>query len=403
MYQRYTAVVDSLQGYNNVMGFFAGNEVSNSVNTTAASAFVKAAVRDTKSYIKNQNYRSIGVGYATYDGDIRDQLAQYFNCGSSSESIDFWGYNVYSWCGDSNYQKSGYADRVKFFENYSVPVFFAEYGCNDVKPRPFTEVGTIFSKPMVDTWSGGIVYMYFQEANQYGLVSVSGNSVSTLDDFNNLSSQLAKVSPTLTNSASYTASFTATTCPSVGPSWSAVASPLPPAPNAALCNCEVPTLACVASTTNEEDYGDIFGYICGAGNYCSGINANATTGSYGALSGCNAKEQLDFVMNRYYVSNQQKLGASACGFSGKASIKPTTSAAGTCLSLVQAAGTNGAGTVASPTGNAAQQSNAAGGASSTSGSGAISNVQSGSSMWTLMTMGAYVAVAVVSGAGMLML
>lgn len=169
LYDRYTSVVDTFQKYNNVLGFFAGNEVSNKPNNTIASAFVKAAVRDVKAYIVQKKYRSIGVGYATNDDDTRTELADYFNCGPQENAIDFWGYNIYSWCGDSSYSKSSYDVRTKEFSTYSVPAFFAEYGCN-TKTRVFSEVGALFGSEMTPVWSGGIVYMYFQEANNYGVL-----------------------------------------------------------------------------------------------------------------------------------------------------------------------------------------------------------------------------------------
>lgn len=173
LFARYTSVVDELSQYNNTIGFFAGNEVSNTVATSDASAFVKAAVRDTKKYIKQKGYRSMGVGYATADvAAIRADMADYFNCGDSDDTIDFWGYNIYSWCGNSTYAESKYQARTEEFANYSVPVFFAEYGCNEVTPRQFTEVKALYGDTMAEVWSGGIVYMYFQEANNYGKKTV---------------------------------------------------------------------------------------------------------------------------------------------------------------------------------------------------------------------------------------
>ena len=176
LYDRYAAVIDSMANYTNTLGFFAGNEVSNAPNNTEASAFVKAAVRDMKAYIVQKKYRPMGVGYATDDDDTRTELADYFDCGPAEDAIDFWGYNIYSWCGDSNYVSSSYGARTQEFSTYNVPAFFAEYGCNkingQVEPRPFTEVPVLFGN-MTSVWSGGIVYMYFQEANQFGKLYIT--------------------------------------------------------------------------------------------------------------------------------------------------------------------------------------------------------------------------------------
>lgn len=174
LFTRYKAVVDSLANYTNVLGFFAGNEVSNQANNTDASAYVKAAVRDTKAYISDKNYRWMGVGYAANDDvDIRDEISSYFNCGDESDSIDFFGYNIYSWCGESDFESSGYNRFIEEFTDYSVPVFFAEYGCNlpdGAAERTFDETTALYSSNMSAVVSGGIVYEYFEETNDYGKI-----------------------------------------------------------------------------------------------------------------------------------------------------------------------------------------------------------------------------------------
>ncbi|GAB7331718.1 hypothetical protein MBLNU13_g03698t1 [Cladosporium sp. NU13] len=371
LYARYAAVIDEMQQFNNTLGFFAGNEVSNQPNNTDASAFVKAAVRDMKAYIKQQDYRPIGVGYATNDdGEIRDQMAAYFDCGDRSEAIDFWGYNIYSWCGDSSYTKSGYDVQTKNFENYDVPVFFAEYGCNQVTPRKFTDVEALYGDKMTPVWSGGIVYMYFQEANNYGLVSVDGDQVSKREDFSYYSSQIATVDPSGVNSNSYSASKTAEACPTEGANWNAKSSPLPPTPNKQLCACMFNSLTCAPkSDISAEDVGELFGTVCGLGDgsQCDGIAANASTGDYGAYSMCNSTEKLGWVMNAYYEAQDSTNQASACDFDGNAATVSAVSPSGACSSLMNEAGSAGTGVVSSkPTATGAGA--AANGGSGESGS-----------------------------------
>ncbi|USP78893.1 carbohydrate-binding module family 43 protein [Curvularia clavata] len=378
LYQRYTGVIDSLSKYKNVIGFFAGNENVSADNQTAAAAFVKAAVRDTKTYIQNQNYRkTLGVGYATADVPSRDDLAHYFACqpgdSGNKTSIDFWGYNVYSWCGDSNYASSSYDERVKFFSNYPVPVFFAEYGCIEglsggPTSRPFTEVSVLYGN-MTNVFSGGIVYEWFMGANNYGLVSLTNNdaSVSPYPDFTSLQSQLASVTPSGTQRSAYTPTNTPPACPSVGGTWLAQASPLPPNVNPQLCACMVDSLQCTYTSNDEDAYQDDFNYICGQNSkYCEGIARNATTGSFGAYSGCDPKDQLAFVANQYYLGQNKR--ADACNFSGRAKTQSAATATG-CASLLSAAGSNGQGSVPTATGKGtAGVSGGNGGAAKSSGS-----------------------------------
>lgn len=172
IFNHFQQVVDSFANYTNVIGFFVGNEVTNNDTNTEASAYVKAAVRDVKQYIKDKKYRAMGVGYAADDdASIRNQIAAYFNCGPTEESVDFFGYNVYEWCGESTFEDSGYNRILNFFKDYSVPVFFAEYGCdkpNGAAGRIFQETGALYAQNMTEVLSGGIVYEYFQEENDYG-------------------------------------------------------------------------------------------------------------------------------------------------------------------------------------------------------------------------------------------
>lgn len=425
LYARYTAVVDSLAKYDNVLGFFAGNEVSNLRNNTNASAFVKAAVRDTKAHIRDRNYRKMGVGYATNDDEeIRDSLPDYFNCGSPEDSIDFWGYNVYSWCGDSDYKRSGYEDRTEEFADYNVPVFFAEYGCNEVRPRSFGDVQALYGDDMTKVWSGGIIYMYFEEANKYGkgdrycslskllihgvgLVSVDGNSASKLPDFTALSSEIAQVTPTGVNSDSYTPSNTqARECPPTGANWNA-SSTLPPTPNQEACSCMLKNLTCVARPgLSDEKMADLFGVVCGKDQAaCRGISKDGATGEYGGVSMCNALEKLSWAFNAYYFNQSPTNRAKACDFDGNAKAQTPASVSGECRPLLSQIGSAGTGTVTS-----APKAGSGGGSRSGSGSGSSSTTSGAAGATTvpslnvgIFQLGAYLVCAVLTGAGMILL
>ena len=402
LFAGYTAVIDEMAQFTNTFGFFAGNEVSNQINNTAASAYVKAAVRDSKAYIKTKGYRELGVGYATNDdAEIRDPLANYFNCGPEEEAIDFWGYNIYSWCGDSSYTLSGFDKRTEEFANYSVPVFLAEYGCNEPRKRTFTEVEAIYGPNMTDTWSGGIVYMYFQEENDYGLVELENGKVSKLPDFDYLATQIAKAKPTNTKMADYQVTNTAVReCPAVNNKWEA-SSTLPPIANSELCDCMMSSLECKAKKgIDAEDIGEQFAYVCGEDpESCIGILSNATTGEYGAYSMCSPSQKLSFAFNQWYLRNEKR--SDSCDFSGNAETQ-SAKVGSSCKPLLDAAGTDGAGTVtARPTsggGSGSGNGEDGGDGESAAGSLRIGEISMGG-----LGLAAYVVGAVLAGAGMIVL
>lgn len=338
LFARYKDVVDEMGRFSNVIGFFAGNEVSNNKTNTEASAYVKAAVRDTKAYIAENSDRWMGVGYAANDDpDIRIDIAHYFNCGPEESAIDFWGYNIYSWCGESNLQDSGYLDQADFFRNYSVPVFFAEYGCNNdgAANRIFEETGALYEDEMTEVFSGGIVYMYFQEANDYGLVKVTGGEAVPNDGFEHLADEHRAADPNGVQEDEYSPDLTPAECPTISEVWK-VSSELPPVPDEQLCDCMMRASPCVrADNLDLEDYADIFDFICSESeSICSAINGNATAGIYGAYSMCSRGAKLDYVLGAYY--DDQDGASDACDFDGGAQTQDVEEAS-SCSDILDAA------------------------------------------------------------------
>jgi len=59
---------------------------------TDSSAYVKAAARDIKAYLKGINSGAL-VGYAAVDGEpaFRDTLADYLTCGDEDIVVDLYG------------------------------------------------------------------------------------------------------------------------------------------------------------------------------------------------------------------------------------------------------------------------------------------------------------------------
>lgn len=310
IWERYKAVIDSMNSYRNVLGFFAGNEVTNDKSNTDASAFVKAAVRDSKNYIEEKNYRRIPVGYSTNDDiETRSSLSKYFICGDVK--ADFYGINMYEWCGYSSFEISGYKERTQEFKNYPVPIFFSEFGCNLIRPRPFTEINALYGPQMANVWSGGIVYMYFEEENKYGVVELAKDKDTPreLEDFEILATSFNNVSPLAISKENYTEILKEKgefniNCPSLSHLWKANER-LPLTPNKEKCECIELTQPCVLLPLEDKtNYKKMFDFICGEVD-CVDIKADGVLGYYGDFSECSVEQKLSVELSKYFLKQEE--------------------------------------------------------------------------------------------------
>lgn len=195
------AIIEAFGNYPNTLLFFAANEVINDEATAQdAPQYIRALTRDLKNYVKNNLKRKIPVGYSA--ADVREVLWDtwnYLQCTDPEDEddmsrADLFALNSYSWCGpEATFETSSYDDLVEGFESSSVPIFFSEYGCIEPAPRYWNETQAIYSNKMSPVFSGGVVYEYTEEENNYGLVKIDGDKARILGDFNRLKNQFARI------------------------------------------------------------------------------------------------------------------------------------------------------------------------------------------------------------------
>lgn len=198
-------IVENFSQYPNTLLYFSSNEILDELSLAeTVPPYMRAITRDLKNYIKNNIDRQIPVGYSA--ADVRDVLwdtFHYVTCSIDDEDddlsrADFFAVNSYSWCGDeATFNTSGFNVLVDGFKDTPVPVFFSEYGCNEVEERPWTEVPVIYGEEMYDVFSGGVVYEYTMEDNNYGIIQLPNatfdGDATLLGDYSRLREQFSKV------------------------------------------------------------------------------------------------------------------------------------------------------------------------------------------------------------------
>jgi hypothetical protein len=124
--QRVFSTVDLFSKYDNLLVFFAGNEVVYYANQTWTATYIKSVVRDIKQYQRSRGLRQIPVGYAAADfPENTFELGNFLNCGDNAIArSDFFAVNDYSWCDPSSFERSGWNKKVEKWQNYGIPLLY---------------------------------------------------------------------------------------------------------------------------------------------------------------------------------------------------------------------------------------------------------------------------------------
>jgi hypothetical protein len=247
-------------------------------------------------------------------------VSQYFAC--DEVKADFLGINMYEWCGHSTFATLGYRQRTLEYANFTMPLFFSEYGCNTVRPRPFTGVEVMYSSVMTGVWSGGIAYLYFEGENHHGVVEEAPDgSVAKMADFDNLQQRLRPARATA-EIQPQREGILSPPCPT-GQGWRA-STQLPPTPNSDVCLCVYSTLQCVVSPYHVDfDVEELVAEVCQLTN-CHEIAADGDAGVYGSMALCTRRQQASFVLNQYYqeaaatAASRNETARHVCDFDGRA-------------------------------------------------------------------------------------
>ncbi|KAF2106383.1 Glucanosyltransferase-domain-containing protein [Lophiotrema nucula] len=367
-----TDVVNSLVGFNNLLGFSIG-VTSLRFTANAAAPYWKAAVRDLKEALKEQQRRAVPIGLSTRlypAGDNRTNVNEldFFTC--DDNHVDFLGLHLNALDTKNCTPSASIADAAQLFSNATVPIFIDEYGCQfptkGTDNRKFDQVETIYSQELSGILAGGVLAEFFRhnisDGSQvdYGLVTADRTTPKLSPGYDAFSSAMAAIKPKPTNSVAYNPTATARpSCPTqaAGSAWLA-SSVLPPKPFPELCECMFNTTRCVAKSRQFSDNPNwitstgtadsIYKKVCNESESdCTGVRANSTSGVYHAFSTCNAIESYSYIANHYWERHSNGTGnftgpEGGCDSLGLADLRdPQPAISDECSFLLDQVGTNG--------------------------------------------------------------
>ena len=122
---------------------------------------------------------------------------------------------------------------------------------------------------MTGVFSGGLVYEFSEEGNGYGLVTISGNTVTTNSQFTSLKNAFTQT-PNPTGDGDATTSSSPSTCPPQSAQWD-------------VANDDLPAMPSAAETFFKNGAGSGPG-LAGSGSQSAGDSENESSGTVSAGS-----------------------------------------------------------------------------------------------------------------------
>jgi hypothetical protein len=167
------SIVDSLQQYQNVLGFIISTSTSDFVLARHLPTF-RAYARDIKAHIKSTNSRSIPVGAEVVDNGGLPVL-DYMTCGSPESAIDFY---IVSRLDEEGAMVETHNQRAKAYRNASVPLI-ANYGHAANRSTSFEEIPYLYQAPITDVFSGVYINEWFPQGSRISAdMGTSGRYIS---------------------------------------------------------------------------------------------------------------------------------------------------------------------------------------------------------------------------------
>lgn len=108
----------------------------------------------------------------------------------------------------------------------------SEYGCNTNGERKFNEIESLMHPNTTGVYSGGLMFEYTMEENNFGIIEVKNGKVEELPEFGNFASALSKW-PMPTAATALHSTTHGVACPTSASLWEVNESLLPKMPQEA--------------------------------------------------------------------------------------------------------------------------------------------------------------------------